>query len=195
MLSGETAHRGADATENSPMEDTEAGPLEAPSGTRRTFFQWATTAAATLIGLGLAIPLVGYLVGPAFKRREQTWVDVGEAGSLTAGEPTQLDYMATARDGWMESKTHKAVWAVKQSDADITVFSPMCTHLGCGYRWDAGEKKFLCPCHGSVYNVKGEVLAGPAPRSLDTLPAKLENGRLFVQYKEFRSGLSRKVEL
>jgi menaquinol-cytochrome c reductase iron-sulfur subunit len=95
----------------------------------------------------------------------------------------------------MESKAHKAVWAVKQSDGDVTVFSPMCTHLGCGYRWDAGEKKFLCPCHGSVYNVKGEVLAGPAPRPLDALPAKVESGRLFVKYKEFRSGLAKKVEL
>ena len=81
------------------MEGTEAGPRETPSGTRRTFFQWATAAAATLIGLGLAIPLVGYVVGPAFKRREQPWVDVGEAAPLAAGEPTQLDYMATARDG------------------------------------------------------------------------------------------------
>ncbi|HJR76922.1 MAG TPA: ubiquinol-cytochrome c reductase iron-sulfur subunit [Nitrospiraceae bacterium] len=175
--------------------DRETGPLHAPSETRRSFFEWATAAAATLVGLGLAIPLVGYVVGPAFKRREQTWVDVGETGPLAAGEPTQLDYMTTVRDGWMESKSHKAVWAVKQSDGDITVFSPMCTHLGCGYRWDDGEKKFLCPCHGSVYNVKGEVLAGPAPRPLDTLPAKVENGRLFVKYKEFRSGLAKKVEL
>ena len=129
---------------NSPNDQgTETGPLHTPSGTRRTFFQWATAAAATLIGLGLAIPLVGYVIGPAFKRREQVWVDVGETGALAAGEPTQLDYMTTVRDGWMESKAHKAVWAVKQPDGAITVFSPMCTHLGCGYRWDTGERKFL----------------------------------------------------
>lgn len=180
----------------SPLElGRESELLDTPSGTRRTFFQWATAAAATLIGLGLAIPLAGYVIGPAFKRREQAWVDVGEAGSLASGEPTQLEYMTTVRDGWMEAKAHKAVWAVKQSDGDVTVFSPMCTHLGCGYRWDTGEKKFLCPCHGSVYNVKGEVLAGPAPRPLDVLPAKVENGRLLVKYKEFRSGLAKKVEL
>lgn len=162
---------------------------------RRKIFAWVTAAAAGLIGLGLGIPLVGYLLGPAFKRREQTWVDVGDAHGLKAEDPTQLNYVSTAKDGWMESKVEKAVWAVKQSGGDVTVFSPMCTHLGCGYRWDAGEKKFLCPCHGSVYNVKGEVLAGPAPRPLDTLPAKVENGRLLVMYKEFRSGLAKKVEL
>ena len=174
---------------------TIADSTSSPPGTRRSFFGWVTAGAAALIGLGLGIPLVGYVVGPAFKRREQPWVDVGETGVLTPAEPKQLDYMTTAHDGWMESKIHKAVWAVKQPDGGVTVFSPMCTHLGCGYRWDTGEKKFLCPCHGSVFGITGEVLAGPAPRPLDVLPTKVENGRLLVQYKEFRSGLSRKVEL
>lgn len=181
---------------NDPMErDREPGPLHIPSGPRRRFFQWATAAAAALIGLGLGIPLAGYVAGPAFKRREQIWVDVGDASSLPVDDPKQMDYVATVRDGWMESKSEKAVWALKQASGGITVFSPICTHLGCGYRWDAGVQKFLCPCHGSVFAMTGEVLGGPAPRPLDVLPSKVENGRLLVKYKEFRSGLAKKVEL
>lgn len=166
-----------------------------PVGTRRKFFQWVTRAAAGLIGLGLAIPLIGYVISPALKRRDKPWVEVGGVDELTAGEPKQLNYIATVQDGYLETTTHKAIWAIKQSNGQITVFSPMCTHLGCGYHWDATDQKFKCPCHGSVYDVTGQVLAGPAPRHLDPLPSKVEQGRLLVMYKEFKSGVATRVEL
>ena len=111
------------------------------------------------------------------------------------GRPTQLEHVTTIRDGWMESQSHKAVWAVKQSEGEVKVFSPLCTHLGCGYRWDDAENKFLCPCHGSSFDRNGQVLGGPAPRPLDVLPSKMEGGRLLVMYKQFKSGLSQTVEL
>jgi menaquinol-cytochrome c reductase iron-sulfur subunit len=166
-----------------------------PIGTRRRFFQWVTRTAAGLIGLGLAVPLLGYVISPALKRRAQSWVDVAAIDELSIGEPKQVDYVATVQDGYLETKIQKAVWAVKQGDGQVTVFSPMCTHLGCGYHWDAADRKFKCPCHGSVYDVSGQVLAGPAPRHLDALPSKIEQGRLLVMYKEFRSGVAQQVEL
>jgi menaquinol-cytochrome c reductase iron-sulfur subunit len=164
-------------------------------GTRRQFFQWVTGAAAGLIGLGLAIPLVGYVISPALKRRAQSWVDVASVDELSVGEPKQLDYMATVQDGYLETKAQKAVWAIKQTDGQVTVFSPMCTHLGCGYHWDKDGQKFKCPCHGSMFNVTGHVVGGPAPRPLDALPSKVEQGRLLVMYKEFKSGVSGQIEL
>src|SRR5437899_10952294 len=90
-----------------------------PVGTRRKFFQWVTRMAAGLIGLSLAIPLVGYVISPALKRRDKPWVEVGGVDELTAGQPKQLEYVATIRDGYLEAKTHKAVWAIKQSDGQI----------------------------------------------------------------------------
>jgi menaquinol-cytochrome c reductase iron-sulfur subunit len=169
--------------------------LSTPIGTRRAFFRWVTTAAAGLIGMGLGIPLIGYVISPALKRREQPWVEVGVADDLPVGIPKQLEYVRTIQDGWMASQTHKAVWAVKQADGQVTVLSPICTHLGCGHRWDDADRKFKCPCHGSVYDAEGKVLAGPAPRRLDVLPSKIESGKLFVIYKEFKAGLSTSVEL
>ncbi len=176
-------------------KDTQTPGFFTPVGSRRTFFAWVTAAAAAVIGLCLAVPLVGYFVSPALKRRESSWVDVGGLDELPVGEPKQLDYVATVRDGWMETKVHKAVWVVKEGNGQVTVFSPMCTHLGCGYHWDRGDRQFKCPCHGSVFDITGRVLGGPAPRPLDRLPLKIENGRLLVQYKEFKAGLSRSVEL
>jgi len=176
-------------------EKSETGDLIVPTGTRRSFFEWVTRAAAGLIGLSLAIPLAGYVISPTLKRRESKWTEVGKIDELTGGTPKALDYVATIRDGYVESKIHKAVWAVKQPDDAVTVFSPMCTHLGCGYTWNDEEKKFKCPCHGSVYDISGQVLAGPAPRPLDRLPAKVENGRVLVMYKEFKSGSREQTEI
>lgn len=176
-------------------QDSEALGVSTSIGSRRTFFQWAIGVAASVIGLGLALPLVGYVISPALKRRKQAWVEVGAVNGLRVGEPEQLEYQHTVTDGWMTSVAHKAVWAVKQSDQRVIVFSPICTHLGCGYRWDVQDREFKCPCHGSVYDVTGRVLAGPAPRPLDELPAKIENGKLLVIYKEFKSGLSKKAEI
>ena len=172
-----------------------SGALITPDGTRRRFFRLVINAAAGFIGVSLAVPLIGYLISPAFKRRAQAWVDVASANDLSAGVPKQLEYVATVRDGYVETKTEKALWAVKQPDGQVTVFSPMCTHLGCGYHWDAGAQQFKCPCHGSVYDVSGRVLAGPAPRPLDALPSKVDNGRLLVVYKEFKSGVPKQIEL
>ena len=55
-----------------------------------------------------------------------------------------------------------------------------CVHLGCVVPWNEGEDQFHCPCHGSLYDRKGEVQGGPAPRPLDIFPITLEGGNLVV---------------
>jgi len=42
-----------------------------------------------------------------------------------------------------------------------------CVHLGCTVPFRNDCVSFKCPCHGSHYNVDGEWLDGPAPKSLD----------------------------
>ncbi len=42
-----------------------------------------------------------------------------------------------------------------------------CVHLGCTFSFRNDCFSFKCPCHGSHYNVDGEYLDGPAPRSAD----------------------------
>ena len=166
-----------------------------PQGTRRNFFGWVIAAVAGFIGLSMGVPLAGYVIAPALKRREPLWAEVGPAGSLRTGEPEELEYASTVKDGWRTVMAKKGIWAVKQPAGKVVVFSPICPHLGCGFRWDTGDHTFKCPCHGSVFDVTGKVVAGPAPRSLDVLPSKVEQGTLSVLYKEFKSGLDRPVEL
>jgi menaquinol-cytochrome c reductase iron-sulfur subunit len=163
--------------------------------TRRTLFSRLIGLATSVIGLGLAIPLAGYVISPALKRRAASWVEVGPTDQLQPGEPVEMEYAGVVKDGWRTITAKKAIWAVKQPAGDIVVFSPICPHLGCGFRWEGTDSQFKCPCHGSVYDVNGKVLAGPAPRSLDVLPSKVEQGKLSVIYKQFKSGLARPIEL
>lgn len=42
--------------------------------------------------------------------------------------------------------------------------SSVCTHLGCNVK--RGGPGFECPCHGSQFDENGQVVRGPAPKSL-----------------------------
>jgi Rieske Fe-S protein len=60
-------------------------------------------------------------------------------------------------------------------DGGFLALSRKCTHLGCTVPWIDKEKRFACPCHGSTYDIRGEVISPPAPRPLDVHPVAIEN--------------------
>ena len=162
---------------------------------RRTFLGWVSGVIAATMGVALGIPLVGYTILPALKRQKLSWHDVGPEKDLESATPKELACIHSVTDGWQKTTTKKSVWAVKDEKGAMTVFSPLCTHLGCGYRWEGEQQQFYCPCHNSYFSMNGKVLEGPAPRPLDTLPVKIENGRVLVIYKEFKAGTADKIEL
>lgn len=58
----------------------------------------------------------------------------------------------------------------------MAVFSSTCPHLGCRInRAEGGE--LVCPCHGSRFNARGELLHGPAGRNLQPLKFELDQAR------------------
>ena len=56
---------------------------------------------------------------------------------------------------------------LSNSSQGISALYKVCTHLGCLYNWRDLEDKFVCPCHGSQFELDGDYIQGPAPRSLD----------------------------
>jgi glycine/D-amino acid oxidase-like deaminating enzyme/nitrite reductase/ring-hydroxylating ferredoxin subunit len=50
----------------------------------------------------------------------------------------------------------------RDEDGALIARSAVCTHVGCIVRWNASETSWDCPCHGSRFDVRGEVLNGPA---------------------------------
>ncbi|SCY44122.1 ubiquinol-cytochrome c reductase iron-sulfur subunit [Desulfoluna spongiiphila] len=65
-------------------------------------------------------------------------------------------------------------------DGGVLAISRKCTHLGCTVPWDDEEKKFICPCHASAFDMAGDVISPPAPRPLDIHPVSIENGVITV---------------
>jgi Rieske Fe-S protein len=55
----------------------------------------------------------------------------------------------------------------RDEDGGLHAVSLRCTHLGCLLRFNSAERSWDCPCHGSRFDVDGEVLEGPAVRPLE----------------------------
>ncbi len=59
--------------------------------------------------------------------------------------------------------------AYRNSDGHITELSAVCTHLGCIVHWNEAGTSWDCPCHGSRFDVMGNVIAGPAETPLEAI--------------------------
>jgi menaquinol-cytochrome c reductase iron-sulfur subunit len=172
-----------------------SGPAAAEDQTldRRGFLKAAAGLLGGLVGLVLAVPLVGTLVGSLYARGKVPYAKVGSIAALPIGRPVSLRFAYQSRDAFMADSGMRDVWVIRHSASDITVFSPICPHLSCHYDWDAQAQQFRCPCHGSLFSLDGKVLGGPAPRPLDTLPYKIEGDELLVEWQRFQPGVARKI--
>jgi menaquinol-cytochrome c reductase iron-sulfur subunit len=175
------------------MDERSTHPAQPAEATRRGFFQIAIGVLAGVGGLVLGIPLVGSLIGPAFRKKTARWARVVTVESLPLGQPTVVSFTDQSSEGYLRETVVRNVWAVRRSAAAVTVYSPICTQLSCRYNWEPNSGRFLCPCHGSLFALDGKVLAGPAPRPLDTLPVKIENGALYVEWERFELGIPKKI--
>ena len=168
-------------------------PAKQEGSTRRNFLKFLIGAFSALVALALGIPLIGTIIGPSFRSKKPEWAKVGDITSLVVNQPVNLKFPLKTEDAYLRETTLNDVWVVKHSSSEITVFSPICPHLGCHYDWHADGNDFVCPCHGSVYSMTGKVVGGPAPRPLDTLPWKLEGSVLSVEWETFKVGIPQKV--
>ncbi|HXN05942.1 MAG TPA: ubiquinol-cytochrome c reductase iron-sulfur subunit [Nitrospiria bacterium] len=62
-------------------------------------------------------------------------------------------------------KKERQIWVVK-NERGLYVLVAICRHLGCTPNWFPDQQRFRCPCHGSIYDIYGNVRGGPAPRTL-----------------------------
>lgn len=72
--------------------------------------------------------------------------------------------------------------AVLRRDEQLYALSLVCTHLGCTVQ--VNPDGITCPCHGSRFNLAGEVLSGPAPRALNRLPLQIQGAKVEISLEE-----------
>ena len=158
---------------------------------RRAFFVRGAGFLSVGTAFLLGIPLVGSLFNSKSTRKKQ-FVEVADLDALPIEEPKRVIFSELVNDAFLVQPATSDVWVIKHSDSNVTVFSTICPHLGCSYDFQPESRQFLCPCHSSAFSLDGKVLSGPSPRSLDTLPQKIANGKLYLLWERYEVGISEK---
>jgi Rieske Fe-S protein len=155
---------------------------KAAAHSRRTFLFKLSVLLNAALGAVLAVPIAGYLLGPAMKKNASTgsWIAIGSVNDFPVGETRLVDYQSpVARPG--DGETAKvACWVRRISAQQFQVFAINCAHLGCPVRWFAQSKLFLCPCHGGAYYEDGSRASGPPERGLFEYKYKLAGSSLMI---------------
>ncbi|MGI8615385.1 MAG: FAD-dependent oxidoreductase [Actinomycetota bacterium] len=61
------------------------------------------------------------------------------------------------------------VAAYRDTEGKLCAVSAVCTHVRCVVAWNPAERTWDCPCHGSRFAVQGDVISGPATKSLKAI--------------------------
>jgi menaquinol-cytochrome c reductase iron-sulfur subunit len=168
--------------EKSEQESAEVEDGESASEiSRRRFLKYVTLGIGGAAGVTVAVPVSAYFMSPGWKKGEKVPTAIASISDIPAGEPTYVTYEQRTRDGWYVSTQSKGTWIVKKDEKECVAFDPRCTHLNCPIYWDKEAEVFQCPCHTAYFDIEGKVLGGPAPRALDRLNVRTENGLIVVE--------------
>lgn len=100
-----------------------------------------------------------------------TGTRIGSAGQVPVGQAARFTDPASGQPAWL----------VRLARSKCVAFSAICTHAGCTVSFEGSTKEFVCPCHGGTYSARtGQVLGGPPPAPLRSIPAHIVNGELYV---------------
>jgi len=71
-------------------------------------------------------------------------------------------------------------YLVRLDDGGMLAIYRKCTHLGCAVPYEPTTGQFVCPCHGSTFELNGDVQNEPAPRALDLFALQVVDGEIVV---------------
>ncbi len=154
---------------------------EALSPERRIFITKVSLALMGFAAMLVAVPIVGFIIGPLVRRFPAIWRPVGKVDSFKIGETVKVDFRDPSPLAWAGVTAETAAWLRRVSDTEFTAFAMNCTHLGCPVRWLPKADLFMCPCHGGVYYPDGTVAGGPPPHALFKYPVRVRDGLVEIQ--------------
>jgi menaquinol-cytochrome c reductase iron-sulfur subunit len=181
------APNGADGgvTVHQPLPPTKMpGYFEGETMTRRALFSGGVLAAGGIATAAIVLPAIGFAVGPVFEEEEVTWQDVGAVDDFT--EDNYVPKTITISSGAGEAG--KTTAYIRKTNPELpgeqaggfVAISTRCAHLGCPVRWVVAAERFVCPCHGGVYDYQGKVVGGPPVRPLDRFVTRVLSGQVQI---------------
>ena len=116
---------------------------------------------------GVALVEYGWLAFEFLRPRKAAGeaLPIVVAGPLDAFEPDSVTAFPAGK-----------FYLARLDDGGFLAMHRECTHLGCTVPWNRAENRFVCPCHASTFDIAGRVSGPPAPRPLDLLQVRIENG-------------------
>lgn len=91
---------------------------------------------------------------------------------LTPGD-AKVDEIRPGEGAVVRKGLHKLA-VYRDNAGKLTATTAVCNHLGCIVHWNAVEKSWDCPCHGSRFDCTGKVVMGPAIKDLEPFDGKLD---------------------
>jgi len=160
----------------------EATRIRRAGHSRRAFLFKLSLALNGVVGAVMAVPILGYLFGPAMgkKSADEAWVDLGPLTGFPEGETRLTTFRNPITTAWDGQTGDVPCWVRHVSGSSFQVFAINCAHLGCPVRWFAESKLFLCPCHGGAYYQDGSRASGPPERGLFEYEHKIAADKLMI---------------
>lgn len=81
--------------------------------------------------------------------------------------PKESENQIKNDEGGIVEINGQKVGIYKNSQGEVFRIKPICQHLGCELSWNNLDKTWDCPCHGSRYTYKGELIYGPSVKNLE----------------------------
>ena len=159
------------------------GAFEGETVTRRRFMGLTVNAAGGITAAAFTLPALGFALAPVFKRQPWSWQPIGSPSDFT--DSTYVTRVITydpsiGEAGKTIAYVRKRNPAIDTEHEDqynqFIALSSRCMHLGCPVRFTPAAARFICPCHGGVYDFRGMVAGGPPVRPLDRFYTRLNNG-------------------
>jgi Rieske Fe-S protein len=156
------------------------GAFEGETVTRRRFMTGTAHTAGAIAAASFTLPALGFALGPQFKTNVAHWETIGTIDQFP--DNNYVPVVITLVPGIGEAGKSTAYVRKKNPEIDTDVYdrttpyiaiSDKCVHLGCPVRWVAAAERFICPCHGGVYELLGRPTSGPPVRPLDRFQTRV----------------------
>lgn len=150
--------------------------------TRREFLSQSGQVASGVLLTGVAGAVIASCGGnPASGGSNLQTINATSVGgviTLTVDPASPLSAVGSAA---LVQHQSGALLVAHTSASTFSALTATCTHEACTVNgYSSSTQRFICPCHGSVFSVTGQVVGGPAPTALSSRVTQFSTDQLTI---------------